>query len=179
MRPGISVSSGTHRARQSETWLSLHDEALLVQKRAFRAPDFHVPIRAVIHGLPAVRAITLRRAGPNRQRHGLPQNVSAIPAMHDDGITRGPDTRIEDQRPGRHRVDCRIASPVAAARRESAAQLHRGQIDGAKGARHRRRLSRFDRSGHRGLGGGRSRRLGGRRRGRGLHGRHGCRRFAR
>ena len=68
--------------------LSSHDEALLVQQRAFRAPDFHVPVRPGVHGLPAVSAITLRRGGTNRQVHGLPQGVSAIPPVHNHGITR-------------------------------------------------------------------------------------------
>src|SRR5206468_727474 len=112
-----------------------HDEALLVQQGAFRAPDFYVPVRPAVHGLPAVSPITLRRVGPNRQLHGLPQGVSAIPAMHDDGIIRGPDTCVEDDRPGRHRVDCWIASPAGAARRKGPAQLRRGQGDGARRAR--------------------------------------------
>src|SRR6185503_14818286 len=109
-----SVSSFGDRCNRSGTGLS-HGEPLLVEQGAVEASDFHSPV-AIGHGLPAVGTITLRRISSNRKLHGLTQRVSVIPAMHDRGITRRFDARVEDDRSWPHRTADRIAAPRAAPR---------------------------------------------------------------
>ena len=118
---------------------SSHGEPLLVQQLAVLAPDFQPPA-TLVHGQPAIRAIAFGRVCPNFQHHGLPQRVSAVPAMHDCGIARGLDTSEEDDWSRRRGLARRIAPPAKAARREGSAQLRGGHRDGAR----RRRLTSSD-----------------------------------
>ena len=111
-----------------------HGEPLLVQQLAVLAPDFQPPVTR-LDGQPAVRAIAFGRVCLNLEHDGLPQRVSAIPAMHHRGIARGRDTREEDDRPRRRGLPHRIAAPAAAARREGAAQLRAGHGDAARRGR--------------------------------------------